>query len=124
MATHSGAGAYSLIDLEHLGRPESVAACILGTSEGQVFPDDVPTFLGWYAEAIYRARGGWEPAVRFEMFDPDQDIEDDGRTILTGQIAYSFSPNFRWQINVAREDFEEEALEDLTAVVSQWTIRL
>lgn len=96
----------------------------LGTSEAQVFPDEVPTFLGWYAEAIYRARGGWEPAVRFEIFDPDQDTEDDGRSILTGQIAYSFSPNFRWQINVAREDFEDETEEDLTAVVSQWTIRL
>ncbi|HET9235458.1 MAG TPA: hypothetical protein VFP10_15100, partial [Candidatus Eisenbacteria bacterium] len=97
---------------------------LLGSAESQVFPDDVPSFFAWYAEAIYRARGGWEPAVRFEIFDPDQDIDDDGRQILTGQIAYSFSPNFRWQVNVASENFEDDALEDLTAVISQWTIRL
>jgi hypothetical protein len=93
------------------------------TGEPPVLPV-VPTFQAWYAEAIYRARGGWEPAVRFESFDPDTDVDDDARTILTGQIAYSFSPNFRWQVNVAREDFEASAIEDLTAVVSQWTVRL
>ncbi len=93
------------------------------TGEPAVLPE-VPTFQAWYAEGIYRARSGWEPAVRYEVFDPNTDVDDDDRSILTGQIAYSFSPNFRWQVNVSRELFQNDAIKDLTAVVSQWTIRL
>ena len=92
-------------------------------SEGGAFPE-APTFLSWYAEAIYRARSGWEPAVRFESFDPDRDSGNDGRTILTGQIAYSLSPNFRWQVNVAHQIFQDEAKDSLTGLYSQWTLRL
>jgi hypothetical protein len=84
----------------------------------------VPIFHAWYAEAILRHRSGFEPAVRFEYFDPDRNNEDDGRTIWTGQLAFSFSPNFRWQVNASREVFEGSAKKDLTALVSQWTVRL
>jgi len=94
------------------------------SAEPPFLPTSVPTFQSWYAEAIYRARSGWEPAVRYESFDPNTDADDDARTILTGQIAKSFSPNFRWQINVARQNFEGSARKDMTAVVSQWTVRL
>jgi phosphate-selective porin O/P len=93
------------------------------SSSGQIFPE-VPTFLGWYAEAIYRARSGFEPAARVEVFDPDTDTDNDGRTILTGQLAYSFSPNFRWQIDVAHTTYQSSNLDALTGVYSQWTIRL
>lgn len=36
-------GAFSLIDLEHMGRPESVAACILETRDGPVIVDPGPS---------------------------------------------------------------------------------
>ena len=42
MATPSEAGAYTIIDLEHLGRPESVAACVIATSEGPLVVDPGP----------------------------------------------------------------------------------
>src|SRR5262245_17723960 len=34
---------YHLLDLEHLGRPQSVAACLLETSAGPVIVDPGPT---------------------------------------------------------------------------------
>jgi hypothetical protein len=83
-----------------------------------------PTFMAWYAEAIYRAPSGWEPAARVEMFDPDTDTDKDGRTLLTGQLAYSFSKNFRWQVNVIYETFQNDVVDARTDVVSQWTVRL
>lgn len=94
------------------------------TAEPPFFPSAIPIFHAWYAEAILRHRTGFEPAIRFEYFDPNRDDEDDGRTVWTGQLAYSFSPNFRWQVNGSREVFEGSAKKDLTAVVSQWTVRL
>lgn len=94
------------------------------TAEPPFFPSAIPIFHAWYAEAILRHRSGFEPAIRFEYFDPNRDDEDDGRTVWTGQLAYSFSPNFRWQVNGSREVFEGSAKKDLTAVVSQWTVRL
>jgi hypothetical protein len=85
---------------------------------------EVPDFLGWYAEAIYRFPGGWEPAARIESFDPDTDTDDDERLILVGQVARSFSPNFRWQVNVVNASFSEEGRDSETELISQWTIRL
>src|SRR6185503_19388723 len=72
------------------------------TAEPPFFPSAIPIFHAWYAEAIVRHRTGFEPAIRFEYFDPNRDDEDDGRTVWTGQLAYSFSPNFRWQVNGSR----------------------
>jgi hypothetical protein len=85
---------------------------------------DVPSFLGAYIEAIYRAPSGWEPGLRLERFDPDTDTDDDGRMLVTGQIAKSFSPNFRWQINLIHTEYEAEGADSEDEVVSQWTVRL
>ena len=38
----AAAGPYSLIDLEHMGRPESVAACLLETRDGPLLVDPGP----------------------------------------------------------------------------------
>ncbi len=84
---------------------------------------DVPSFLGVYGEAIYRSRG-WEPAARLERFDSDTDTSGNALTIITGQIARSFSGNFRWQINVVHTRPEFEGADSETQVVSQWTVRL
>src|SRR5881628_1980529 len=46
------AGAYALIDLEHLGRRESVAAALLETAEGPVIVDPGP------ASTLPRLRAG------------------------------------------------------------------
>jgi hypothetical protein len=85
---------------------------------------DVPGFLGVYIEGIYRARSGWEPGFRVERFDPDTDTDDNGRLLVTGQIAKSMSPNFRWQINVIHTEFEADGVDSEDELVSQWTVRL
>ena len=85
---------------------------------------DVPSFLGAYVEGIYRAPSGWEPGFRLERFDPDTDTDNDGRMLVTGQVARSFSPNFRWQINVIHTEFEADGVDSEDELVSQWTVRL
>jgi hypothetical protein len=85
---------------------------------------NAPSFLCWYAEAIYRAASGWEPAARFEAFDPDTDTDEDGFIEVTGQIARSFSKNFRWQINAVHTKPSAEGADSETELVSQWTVRL
>jgi hypothetical protein len=85
---------------------------------------DAPSFLAWYAEAIYRAASGWEPAARFEAFDPDTDTDEDGFIELTGQIARSFSKNFRWQVNMVHTMPSDDNLDSETELISQWTVRL
>jgi hypothetical protein len=87
-------------------------------------PADTPGLLIWYAEAIYRAAGGWEPAARFEAFDPDTDTDEDGFIEVTGQIARSFSKNFRWQINAVHTKPSADGVDSETQLISQWTVRL
>jgi hypothetical protein len=95
-----------------------------GVAADQAVPSEVPSFMAFYGEAIYRAPSGWEPGARVEIFDPDTDTDDDGKTILTGQIARTFSPNFRWQINVISTSFQADGLDPETMLISQWTVRL
>lgn len=52
---------YHLIDLEHMGQPESVAACLLQTSEGPVVVDPGPTTTLPRLRAGL-ARQGWQIA--------------------------------------------------------------
>ncbi len=85
---------------------------------------EVPSFLGAYVEAVYRAPSGWEPGLRAELFDPDTDTDDDGRYLFTGQIARSFSPNFRWQINLVHTEYQATGADSEDELVSQWTVRL
>ncbi|HEX7024335.1 MAG TPA: MBL fold metallo-hydrolase [Gemmatimonadales bacterium] len=55
MSDH-GATSYSVIDLLHLGRPESVAACVLDTTDGPLVVDPGP------AVTLPRLRAGLEAA--------------------------------------------------------------
>lgn len=52
-----GAEPYSLIDLEHMGRPESVAACLLETGDGPVLVDPGPASTIAKLNAGLAARG-------------------------------------------------------------------
>jgi hypothetical protein len=87
------------------------------------FRMQVPTFLGWYAEAIYRTTSGWEPGFRYESFDPNTDADNDGRSSYRGVLGWSLSKNFRWQVEYAISDFEADR-ENLKIFISQWTVRL
>jgi hypothetical protein len=84
----------------------------------------IPTFLAWYAEAIYRSSSGWEPALRFESFDPNTDTDSDDFTVFQGAVGYSFSKNFRWQVEFTHTEFSDDAEESLDTLVTQWTVRL
>src|SRR5437773_6016640 len=53
----SGAGPYAIIDLEHLGRPQTVAACLLPTSAGPALVDPGPASTLPRLEAGLAAHG-------------------------------------------------------------------
>jgi hypothetical protein len=91
---------------------------------GALLPADPGAFLGWYAEGIYRAASGWQPALRVDFLDRDRDAAQDGEWVYTGQVAYAFSPNFRWQANVLVHDFEGPGEDSVTEVVNQLTVRM
>src|SRR5262245_39288630 len=55
-------GPYHLVDLEHLGRPESVAAAVLITREGPMVVDPGPT------STLQKLRSGME-RLGFELPD-------------------------------------------------------
>jgi hypothetical protein len=85
---------------------------------------EAPSFLGLYGEAIYQTANGWQPGARVERFDPNTDADDDGRLLVTGQIAKVFSPNFRWQLNLVHTEYEAEGKDADDALVTQWTVKL
>ncbi len=89
---------------------------------GQANPP-VPHFLGGYVEAMLAVKG-WEPGARIERFDPDVSAADDAQTLLTGQIARSFSPEFRWQVNVVHTAYQASGVKSEDLLVTQWTVRL
>jgi hypothetical protein len=94
------------------------------SSAGGLLPGDPVDFLGWYAEGIVRFKNGWEPAARFDFLDANRDTEDDAERVVTGQIAHSFNPNFRWQLNLVLRDFENPSTDSVTEVVNQITVRI
>ncbi len=85
---------------------------------------EAPGFLGYYAEALYTTAKGWQPGARVEQYDPNTDADDDGRMLLTGQIAKVFSPNFRWQVNLVHTEYEAEGRDADDQLVTQWTVKL
>jgi hypothetical protein len=85
---------------------------------------EAATFLGVYGEAVYLTASGWQPGARVERFDPNTDADDDGRLLVTGQIAKVFSPNFRWQLNLVHTEYEAEGKDADDALVTQWTVKL
>jgi hypothetical protein len=85
---------------------------------------EAATFLGVYGEAVYLTASGWQPGARVERFDPNTDADDDGRLLVTGQIAKVFSPNFRWQLNLVHTEYEAEGMDADDALVTQWTVKL
>ncbi len=85
---------------------------------------EAPTFLGFYGEAVYLTANGWQPAARVERFDPNTDVENDGRLLITGQIAKVFSPNFRWQVNLVHTEYEADGMDADDELVTQWTVKL
>lgn len=63
-----------------------------------------PTFLGWHVAANFLRslpEGGfftaWQLEGRFEQFDPNTDLSDDGSGQATGGLALFLGPNFRWR---------------------------
>jgi hypothetical protein len=62
--------------------------------------------------------------VRVEVFDPDRRTGGDGRTLLTGQVARAFGPNFEWQVNWVYTEYQHSRTHTLNELVSQWTVRM
>lgn len=103
-----------------------VVAEVFGGDNTQGLSDfrmNVPTFLAWYAEAIYRSPSGWEPGARYESFDPDTDTDNDGANIYSAVLGWSLSRSFRWQVEYGVTDYKDDR-EDLKLFISQWTVRL
>lgn len=86
--------------------------------------DNTPRILAWYVEGIYRFSSGWQPGARFEVLDPNDAVDEDGLLQYTGQIAYEWGNNFRFQLNAIYTDFRIDALDDDFRVVNQFTVRL
>jgi hypothetical protein len=83
-----------------------------------------PHFLGWYGQAVYTTSQGWKPGLRIEVFDPDVNADRDRRTIVTGQIARAFSPNFEWQVDWVYISLRNGHSIASNQMVSQWTVRM
>ena len=103
------------------------------------FRMEVPTFFAWYAEAIYRFKSGFEAGGRYESFDNDTSTDDptySGTDVfgldlefhdcqsIRGMLGWTFSPNFRWQIEYSYIDLKDPDLDDNKLFISQWTVRL
>jgi len=75
-----------------------------------------PTFAGWHvAGNFYRPISGerlftaWQLEGRYEMFDPDTDIDNDGAGLITGGIALFLGPNMRWRTDGEWTTFESNS---------------
>ena len=75
-----------------------------------------PTFLGWHVAGNFlkplpgeRLFTAWQLEGRYEMFDPDNDVDNDGSGLITGGIALFLGPNMRWRTDGEWTTFESSA---------------
>lgn len=100
-------------------------------AEGFVFDDvltnyDAPTFMGFRVAGNYNyalANGTFltaiQPEARFEIFDPNTDVDDDGSNLITAGLSLFFGKNVRWRNNVVIQSFQATGVDSVTKFVSE-----
>jgi len=82
-----------------------------------------PTFMGWHVAGNFQKPIGgdhlfsaWQLEGRFEMFDPDLDVSDDGSSLVTGGLSLFLGKNMRWRTNAEWTTYQSSQPETLRLV--------
>ncbi len=69
---------------------------------------------GWYVMPIYRFNSNWEGLIKYESFDPDNDISGNAQSMITYGINYYFDEDLKLQMNYIRNIEEVEQIKNDT----------
>lgn len=65
---------------------------------------------------------GIEPAVRFDMVDPDTDTNDDGGSIITAGVNFYLSSRAQLRAAYERQSFQNDAIHSISGVRTAFTV--
>ena len=96
---------------------------------GQASDEEQTSMRGLNVLAAYHARlrspgllFAVEPAVRFDVADPNTDADDDGATLLTALVGLYFSPRAQLRIGLERQAFQQSGRDPIVGVRSAVTV--
>jgi hypothetical protein len=109
------------------GRPGTPGFYALGEIlQGEAFAAGERTMRGLSGVLAYHIRSGGdrptlyaiEPAVRFDLADPDSDADDDGATLIAGAIGLYLTPRAQLRFAVEHQTFQANGAPSITGVRS------
>lgn len=65
---------------------------------------------------------GFEPAIRFDMQDPDTDTDDDGSTLISGGVNVYFSSRAQFRALYEVQSFQASGVESISGVRTGFTV--
>ena len=65
---------------------------------------------------------GIEPAIRFDMQDPDTDTDDDGSTLISGGINVYFSSRAQFRAMYEVQSFQADGVDSISGVRTAFTV--
>ena len=97
---------------------------------GEKMADNGVTIRGFQVVGAYHIRMkdpnaflyGIEPAVRFDMQDPDTDTDDDGSTLISGGINVYFSSRAQFRAMYEVQSFQTSGAESISGVRTGFTV--
>jgi hypothetical protein len=77
---------------------------------------DESTYSGYSFQGEGKLGANWRAMVRYDYFDPDTDIDDDGSNVVIAGIGYDFGKGTIVVLDYKVESWEEEDVDDTTQI--------